>query len=393
MDRDDNHRIQNHTGRPVEGHDFFGRERFIAMMLEDVQTANLLLLAPRRVGKTSVLKKIRVKARANGRLVAFTDVSDVVDELGFIEALLDAVVRERGPGVLERLKASPLGDALKHVKEVGAGPIRFSLASKDTGWRTLGEQLAASLLDLERLLIVAIDELPVMILELLKRPDGETRVRQFLNWFRKVRLSQQNVRWILSGSIGLDTVTQIHNLQSTINDLTIVSLEAFDVETADRFLARLGWSYDVQMPQPVRDAIIERLGWPLPYFLQLVFYELRRQNQAPDLDAVDAALTTLVAHRRHYFENWHQRLEEQLGDVRAGHAAVLLSACANAQGASRDTLIQALHAQIPETSARRKALDFTLWVLANDGYLVEVGSRFLFRSPLLRDWWRRYHHG
>ena len=51
--------MKNKAGPPVEGDDFFGREKELAYAWRKLQSGNsLLLAAPRRVGKTSFAKKL-----------------------------------------------------------------------------------------------------------------------------------------------------------------------------------------------------------------------------------------------------------------------------------------------------------------------------------------------
>lgn len=389
--------IRIHIGNPVKGSDFFGRERELARVLEDLQTANLLLLAPRRVGKTSLLLRLAEIAEPRaGFDMVYTSVEDLRDEAGFVDRLYRTVLTARaGSSVLETLKANPLAQALKKVKpkELRAGPLTLDLGVESAGWREAGDALEYALRGLEQPLVIALDELPVLILKLLDQ--DVARTRDFLNWFRAIRQKNPEVHWILAGSIGLDTVAQLHNLQSTINDLTILDLPEFDPETASAFLQELGFTYSIALSQEVRDAIIERIGWSIPYFLQLVFKEIRDLGEVPVTPAtVERAIGRLVeSRRRGYFENWYQRLEEQLGPVRALWAERLLTVAAGPEGASVDSLKLALNDLISDLHERKKALDFTLWVLVNDGYLVRVGERVRFRSPLLRGWWATYHAG
>jgi hypothetical protein len=48
-----------------------------------------------------------------------------------------------------------------------------------------------------------------------------------------------------------------------------------------------------------------------------------------------------------------------------------------------------LAGSIPDPTAREDKLRYLLDVLQNDGYLVDVDSRWRFLSPLLREYWLR----
>ena len=55
-------------------------------------------------------------------------------------------------------------------------------------------------------MLLAIDELPELLLAVGKDERGNQRVSRLLHWLRALRQTyRQHVRWILLGSIGLDT--------------------------------------------------------------------------------------------------------------------------------------------------------------------------------------------
>lgn len=96
--------------------------------------------------------------------------------------------------------------------------------------------------------------------------------------------------------------------------------------------------------------------------------------------------------KKAYFDYWRQRLAEELGQPDAGHALVLLNAIAvDEKGASRSSLSQILAQHVRNSEQRKEKLRYLLDVLESDGYIVDsgAGKRFLFRSPLLREFWVR----
>jgi uncharacterized protein len=58
--------MRNVTGGVAEGEDFFDRVREIESFWADLETDSLLLLASRRVGKTSLMKKMAEQAPGRG---------------------------------------------------------------------------------------------------------------------------------------------------------------------------------------------------------------------------------------------------------------------------------------------------------------------------------------
>lgn len=98
--------------------------------------------------------------------------------------------------------------------------------------------------------------------------------------------------------------------------------------------------------------------------------------------------------KRTYFDYWNQRLHEELGVPHSEWLRALLKACAlDVTGASRATQEQTLMAYLANSTERDDMLHWLLDVLLSDGYLtqqqVDGGSRYRFRSNLLREFWLR----
>ncbi|HUE24668.1 MAG TPA: hypothetical protein VMQ86_23495 [Bryobacteraceae bacterium] len=215
-------------------------------------------------------------------------------------------------------------------------------------------------------------------------------MRDFLYWMRRLRLQYAGIRWLLAGSIGLDTVAARLNMADSINDLRIEKLGAFDTPTADALLLALAAAHHVDLGDGARRHIVARVGWPTPYYLQLVFHELRHIGGAVAEADVDRAIEDLLGpHHRNYFDYWRQRLYDELGRPDADYALALLNQCCReAEGSRRGALSLALAKAIADPAHREDKLRYLLDVFQNDGYLVEDGG-WRFRSPLLREYWLR----
>ena len=62
--------MRNIVGAPVQGLDFFGREHELGRLHQDAQNQHVLLLAPRRVGKTSLLLALAQRLTDTGEMIA-----------------------------------------------------------------------------------------------------------------------------------------------------------------------------------------------------------------------------------------------------------------------------------------------------------------------------------
>lgn len=379
------------VGNPVEGDDFFDREQEQARAWRKLEGSHLLMLAPRRIGKTSLILRLCATAREHSRYAVHCSFAKCESESDCIRELFKALATQQS--ITQRTKALFAG--LKSVK-LGELGIEWHAATPEK-WREAGEELGKALSDGTDDWLVCIDELPVFIINLLQQGDeGRRKARAFLYWLRDLRQTHyRRVKWLLAGSIGLDTLAARLGLSDTINDLEPFPLDAFSEDSAQRFLGELAKSYAIELDASLRACIVQRVGWPVPYYLQLMFEHLREESedsgQAPNAAMVERVFEKLLGMGyRNHFDYWRQRLDEELGQPEAGQATQLLSQiCRSAAGDSRDNLAQVLGAVILDMEARDKVLNYLLEVLVSDGYLIERGGRFTFRLEWLRVYWQR----
>ncbi|HET8774722.1 MAG TPA: hypothetical protein VFP80_13050 [Thermoanaerobaculia bacterium] len=392
--------LHNTVGRPVEGDDFFDRVAEIRKLWDRLETDNVLLLAPRRVGKTSVMYHLRDTAAEHGYRSMYTSVANGLTELDFVRRLLSEIERHKeGRKALRGLKKSAVGQFFRRIRRIDLFGGGVELTDHAEGqWAAIGESIIAALHGLESKWLLLIDEVPIFVLGLMKADPSGTRAKTFLNWFRDLRLAPQTsktVRWLLAGSIGLDTVTRRMNLGDTINDLYLENdFGPFRREVALQLLEQLSASYGFPMPNEIKGEICDRIGWLIPYHLQLVFGELRTRcsGGAPSAADVTAIFDDLLSPaKRSYFDYWKQRLHVELGNPEDEQAvSVLGGVAADTNGASEQTLSAILAGHIKDPAARKARLTYLLDVLCSDGYLVKANDRYVFRSNLLRDYWRRH---
>lgn len=392
-------RVENKTGAPVRGDDFFDREREIEQIFENLGTDSLLLLAPRRVGKTSLMMRLRQIADTNGYHAAFFSAQELPSELAFVEKLYSSVSEvEDGKMVLQALKKQLSGIVGRLKKlEIGKDKVAFELSDpQGDEWVHLGSKLIRALGKQDRPWLLMVDELPVFVLKLLAEGNGLARAKNFLYWMRGLRtgeVSSDQLRWLIAGSIGLDAVTRRLNLGDTISDLApFEDFGPFSPEVADQLLGGLSVTYSITIPGEVKEHIRGRIGWLIPFYLQLIFQEIRSlcpRSGIVSVEQVDDAYEILLT-RRNRFDWWEQRLNDELGKPDNSHALEILNAISqNPNGESGSNLKQLMSRRIQNPDERDAKLRYLLEVLRSDGYLVRDEGRYRFRSPLLRDYWTR----
>jgi uncharacterized protein len=393
--------MRNITGSPAEDRDFFDRPKDLARLQRELANqANLLLTAPRRVGKTSLVLRLCELERAQDRAAVFLNVEGCCDELSFAEKLV-GTLQQAGlqPSLLGRVSM-----AFRKVRQtfqgmkVGAGIDVEMGETEDPDHSTLGRTLESIFRKIEEAgkdVLIVIDEMPELLLALSKQESGAERVGQLLHWLRALRQTyRKHIRWIFLGSIGLDSFVDDRNLRKTINDLTPCGLDALTAAEADDFLDRLGKDNHLPIAPPVRKLIITRVGWPLPHHLQIVFHALvDGGTKTVDAAAVDRAIDFLLRPENlSQFDTWRQRLGEQFGVSDAAAARdILRHLCQHASGRARAEVLNALMSTRAQAdpAAVEEQLGRLLQMLLRDGYVLEKDGSYAFRSFLLREYWVR----
>jgi len=133
--------IRNKTGAPVRGDDFYNRESEQKTLMERLKEDNVLLLGPRRVGKTSLMYRLESMASGKGTHAVFMSVQDIRSELAFVEKLCSTVNEvDRGKAVLRGLKKrlKRLGRRVRKL-DIGLESVGIELRDPDgEEWAVIG---------------------------------------------------------------------------------------------------------------------------------------------------------------------------------------------------------------------------------------------------------------
>lgn len=388
--------MRNIIGSPVIDDDFFGRDNELKSAWRLLENGNhLLISAPRRVGKTSFARHIESDAIKKGWKSLYIDVEDKDSETGFIESFVEALKEKES--WFDKTKNQFVEKATDIIKS-----IEIELESEDVGSLTVkwgDNKKANKIKDSVKTLIksigksvIIIDELPVLLTRISKKENGEERVSDFLHWLRALRqISGVNVYWTFCGSIGLDTFAERFNLSKTINDLTAFHIGAFDEHTADQFLLKIGQDNRFSLSVEAREEIIRSVGWPLPYYLQMIFSKLVELKNGVNKTVVtneDVQDAFRLASENSNLKTWIERLDEQLLVDDCFLSKVLLdNLCKSINGLKRNMLERELlkNGITPEKVKDKAA--FLLKMLEKDGYILSNDKKYAFRSPLLRIYW------
>ena len=137
-------------------------------------------------------------------------------------------------------------------------------------------------------------------------------------------------------------------------------------------LEKLGNDNDLVLSEEVKEAIVQKISFCLPFFLQIMFEKISYLHEVEgvkkDINIVDAAYKLLIDGSD--FNTWIERIDEQYRD-NAKYAFMLLKhICQENQGSKRENLVNVLSTTIQDVEEVENVVSDLLYMLKNDGYLI-----------------------
>lgn len=379
--------ISNKIGPPVEGEDFFGREKEIRQANRLLDTNHSLLLsAPRRIGKSSLAKRLIEEKKKQGWRCVYIDLEETTTEEGFLRLVIEAF---KDNGIWKQFTeevSKGLSYLLDRIEKVSVGPVDFNVGKNEEQedlYKTLKE-----LIRHEDDTFIVVDELTLFLGILNRSENGKDKVAFILNWLRSLRqVSGTHLRWLFCGSVGLRNFTSALNLGYTINDLTEFSLDELTRDEAIGLLTGLCHSEDMSMKEELVNYTLDKLHWNIPYFIQVIFSKLAEEYEGEiTQNNIDIAYGKLCS--ENYLSTWSERLSEYR-EYEWPARQILKALSTQPSGMERDSLLDILMAG--QDVSMKENVDYSLSkvleMLENDGYVIKKNSIRAFRSPLLRDYW------
>ena len=400
----------------VDGERFFDRAVELESLMERIQDGNhTLLTAQRRMGKTSLVRELLRRLDEEGEyetifvdLEAAADAGDAIAEIAFQAKSIQGV----WPDIVSQFSnfVQRMGNRVEAVSLSAASladlkvQIRGGVTSGN--WRETGDRIFASLAESEKPVVLAIDELPILVNRLLKgqdytmTPERREVADQFLSWLRRNGQNHRGrVVLIVSGSVGLEPILRQAGLSAQANILAAFELRAWAQETAMECLEALAGGYGLSLPEDVRTDMCRRLRSCVPHHVQQFFDHLHlhlRTAGRHDATLDDVKLVyerdLLGVRGQIDLEHYESRLRMVLGS-RAYTAAldILTEAAVNGGVLTATAIARYIGLLLDQSDEEAVSIDYVLYSLEHDGYLERHPDGYRYVSGLLEDWWRARH--
>lgn len=360
---------------------------------------SVMLTAERRMGKTSVLKKLCAEERP-GSVPILRNVQDVTSPNEFVRRVL-ADVHRASPGTLS--SGSLLERPRKAgVKNVGVSSISVEFEpTAERSWKDiLSETFAALDEGQDERIVFLWDELPQMIASIAAA--HEARVgREVLDALRAARETSERTRMVFSGSLGLHHV--VSDLRAAggswapVNDMMLVDLPPLSEPDATYLAGELLLNEVVRCDDaPAVAAAITREVDAVPFYVHLTVQALlERQRAGLPAVGVSDVVDTVDERLRDPLDQWQllhyvDRLQAYYGNDADTVKAVLDLLATTRPEIPVSELSGRVGALVnpPSENRLRELLD----LLGKDHHLAFSHGTVAFRLDLLRRAWCAKRH-
>jgi uncharacterized protein len=401
------------VGNWVEGDRFWDREAEMQLFIEKIEEGDhLLLIAPRRIGKTSLMRQAS-RLIADRFICLHVDwqeaasAADAIAELGVVTHQYKSLW-----GKTKELFGNIARTTLENIDSLQVSDLKVTLRSglTEADWQAKGNRLFEIFANSEKPVVIFLDEVPILVNRLLKgddytiTPERRARADAFMSWLRANSLKYQGkVRLVVTGSIGLAPILRQAGLSATINHFAPFELGPWSAGAALGCLAVLAQGYGLQFEAGAIDQMVEQIGICIPYHVQLFFEQVYQSCRLQQITTVSPTLVTEIYQTKMLSTKGHaelshleERLKLVLGPALHPLALDLLTetAVTGVLTSEASLLFGQEYGIANEIERPSDVVREVLNILEHDGYLSKKNDTYQFVSKLVKDWWHaRYNFG
>jgi len=377
------------VGPVARGDNFWDRPFILEDLWSNIESGtHTLLVAPRRVGKTSLMFRLLDEPKED-YVVLYLISESAQNAHTFWEMLFEALTEDEFISTL-KVKAKKIYDKLKTIRinEAGVKGIKFG-ESDSVNYSKAFKDILKSF-DSEKKLVIMMDEFSQTIENIINHENIQS-AEKLLSEHRSLRQDPNimgKVTFIYAGSIGLEGVVSSINALYSINDLDGVKVIPLEEKEAKAFITHLCIQSAIIISDEEINYILEKIEWYMPFYIQLIVKEIQRLyrvNPVVTVKVIDTAIDNALANRQ-YFEHWEKRLHVLSKDENSFAKDILNIISEQKVLESKEILNIGNKYNLDEQIVKK-----VLRSLVYDGYINnEINPKiYRFNSPLLRIWWYR----
>jgi len=376
-------------GSAATGDNFYFRAEIVDDIWSELKKGNsVLLAAPRRVGKTSVMQYMEQNPVENFKLI-FSNIQGIKSSEEFFERIYTLLLNclnkiDKAKNWFKKFLTS------KSIGKIGIDGIEFE--NRPTDFLKATDALLIEINKISELenIVLLLDELPEVLFKINKtnKNDAGTILEKLRNWRQQPEMNKK-VKFVLAGSIGIHYVVDIiGNRNTDINDVGKVDFIPFSSGEARKYIDWAAQGASVIYNAELKEYILSKIQYYVPFFFNLLLDEINKaakktgSREITKLN-IDTAFDTVVKNNDH-FKDWKIRLKKYMP---AKHFNFVNEILIHIAHEGRITL-----QEIYDKAVKHKQTDDYMGFMGNlekDGYITEIGDEYRFISPFLSAFWKR----
>jgi hypothetical protein len=374
-----------------------GRNQELKKVTLSLDSQSVILSAHRRMGKTSLLKKLTNESNESTKYILLIEEGTKSPE-EFVANLYQKLLDEH---LLTANKTTKFKNWIGNI--IDDFSIKdIKLPTFRPYWKDALRNIVEDLLNTqnEKQIVIMIDEFPIMLYKFILEYNIANEAIELIDTLREIRQfhNERGLKFIYCGSIGINVVIeklkQLHNYAGEpINDMRIETLDAMTKNDAKELVEHLAKTKEINISGN-KEETIKRLYESvdrLPFYIDLLIKEILIAEKDLSIDSIDEEVNNLISNagNQGQFNHYTQRISTYYESNTAKISRYILDWISNNETlTSEDDIINFVKNKIQYDEDDIKLV---LKKLFDDLYLerrLENGKRsYRFKYELLRKWW------
>jgi len=367
------------TGAVARGVDFFNQEEFISNIWKTLKEKHIILAAPRRFGKTSILYHLLDHPK-NGFIPLHIDLEGISDGISFVTEVVIAYNRW-----IEKAFEG------RSEQEIDIKKKELHTSLKDDwqkGWEEFCERLDCKI-------IFLFDEFTSMLENISSNKEEARKLLEVLyNTIERLK----EARCIITGSTLIKRVIDDIDHKNKDRFYSLFEKEylpELSPEDGYEFVRILLSVIGVQPIEERVESILNLIGSPIPFFIQLFVLEIEkgllRENKEPTPENIKMVYRErlLGPECKSYFRHYYDHLSKYRLDylhLFPGLKDIFKELTRGTR--TKDELRPIFKQRCPRASDDN--FDRLIEYLEDEFYIKKIEGKYTFTCNLIRDWWIRH---
>jgi AAA+ ATPase superfamily predicted ATPase len=392
--------MKPNPGGIIKGEAIIDREKEIKSIWRALQNQSVVLISERRVGKTSILRKMEENPTDDWIPVLYP-IEGKEHPVEFAEGLYEELLKR------ELLKDKFYKLKKFYSKVVGGNEIgNFKLPQIMENWKPLLESLVEDIAGSDKRVLLMLDELPLMLAKFIKAENiGPLGTMAFLDTLRELRNkyeASKKIAFIFCGSIGIDLIIKDlkknHGYNSDpVNNMKIISVSSMDEDGAKELCKKLAEDDSAKVKfeggEKIFDYICSQTD-RLPFYIQNVFWYIYYESGVNVINKklIDEAIAHFLNDPKDegFFRHYLDRIKTYYDDPDKEIALLILDKiCTKDDYQEEDEIVNIVKAH---KDIKDEAIKEALTLIWKDHYLlrkiIEDKRAYKFRYSILQKWWK-----